>query len=98
MKITEFWNARPVSDMALRGNEARRQGGSFSTELKETLQEVNHLQNRAEEAMVEGAVRGAENIHETMIKLHEAEISLKLLVKTRDKALEAYQEIMRMQF
>lgn len=41
---------------------------------------------------------GAEHIHETMIKLEEADLSLRLLAKVRTKALDAYQEIMRMQF
>jgi flagellar hook-basal body complex protein FliE len=41
---------------------------------------------------------GAEKIHETMIKLEEAGISMRLLLKVRSKALDAYQEVMRMQF
>ncbi|MCE5244385.1 MAG: flagellar hook-basal body complex protein FliE [Desulfobacteraceae bacterium] len=37
-------------------------------------------------------------MHETMIKIHEADISLRLLSSARNKALDAYHEIMRMQF
>ena len=48
--------------------------------------------------MEEGAVKGAENIHESMIKLEEADLSLRLVMKVRNKALDAYQEVMRMQF
>ncbi len=32
-----------------------------------------------------------------MIKLEEADISMRLMVQVRNKAVEAYQEIMRMQ-
>ena len=32
-----------------------------------------------------------------MIKLEEADISMRLMVQIRNKALDAYQEVMRMQ-
>ena len=38
-----------------------------------------------------------ENIHETMLALSHADLSFKLMVQVRNKALEAYQEVMRMQ-
>ncbi|SMC19221.1 flagellar hook-basal body complex protein FliE [Desulfacinum hydrothermale DSM 13146] len=99
MKITDSWFPRSAPEpVAQPKTVADGEDGGFGAKLKETLQQVNQLQNQAEAAMVEGAIRGPQNIHETMIKLNEAELSLKLLIKTRDKALEAYQEIMRMQF
>lgn len=70
----------------------------FLDALKSKVQEVDHFQHQAEEAMTESAVKGADRIHESMIKLEEADISTRLLVKVRNKALDAYQEIMRMQF
>jgi flagellar hook-basal body complex protein FliE len=62
------------------------------------IKEVDQLQHQSDETMNEGALKGAEQIHESMIKLDDADLSLRLLIKTRNKALEAYQEIMRMQF
>jgi flagellar hook-basal body complex protein FliE len=71
---------------------------SFTDALKNTLQEINQRQQQADVAMSKGAVEGAGNIHESMIQLEEADISTRLLLKVRTKALDAYQEIMRMQF
>jgi flagellar hook-basal body complex protein FliE len=71
---------------------------SFADALKTGIQEVNKMQNQSDQAMVEGSVSGATNVHETMIKLQEADISLRLLSTVRNKALEAYHEVMRMQF
>jgi flagellar hook-basal body complex protein FliE len=71
---------------------------SFADQLKTTFDEVNQIQAQADEAMAKGAVQGSGGIHETMIKLEEADISLRLLLKVRTKALEAYNEVMRMQF
>ncbi len=71
---------------------------SFADALKEKIGQVNDLQAKADEAVAEGSVKGATNIHETMIKLEEADMSLRLLTKVRNKALDAYHEVMRMQF
>jgi flagellar hook-basal body complex protein FliE len=71
---------------------------SFADELKSKLGEVNQLQNDADKAMQQGAIKGATNIHETMIQLAQADMGLLLLAKVRNKALDAYHEMMRMSF
>jgi len=71
---------------------------SFSEELKSTVKSVNDRHLQADQTMATAAVEGPNKIHETMIQLEEAEISTRLLLKVRSKALDAYQEIMRMQF
>jgi flagellar hook-basal body complex protein FliE len=70
----------------------------FSQVLQKSIAQVDALQHQADQAMQEGSVKGAARIDETMVKLEEADISLRMLTKVRNKALEAYQEIMRMQF
>ena len=37
-----------------------------------------------------------QNIHETMLAAAQAELNFNLMVQVRNKALEAYQEVMRM--
>jgi flagellar hook-basal body complex protein FliE len=71
---------------------------SFADDFKKTLAEIDNRQKEADNAMEKAADGGAEKIHETMIKLEEAGISMRMLLKVRTKALEAYQEVMRMQF
>jgi flagellar hook-basal body complex protein FliE len=70
----------------------------FARELQKSLAQVDHLQHQADQAIEDGAVKGTAPIDETMIKLEEADIGLRMLSKVRNKALEAYQEVMRMQF
>lgn len=72
-------------------------GVSFSDELKSKLLEVDRAQHESSEAMMKSALNGGANIHETMIQMEEAGISRQLLVKVRSKAIEAYQEVMRIQ-
>jgi flagellar hook-basal body complex protein FliE len=71
---------------------------SFTEELKSTVKAVNDRHLQANQAMATGAAEGPNKIHETMIQLEEADISTRLFLKLRTKALDAYQEIMRMQF
>ncbi len=70
---------------------------SFSETLKKQLGEVNELQLAAEKASEELALGEAENIHEVMIQTEEAKLALELTVQVRNKVLEAYQDIMKMQ-
>ncbi len=71
---------------------------SFADMLKAKIGEVDQMQHQADDAMTEGSVKGATNIHETMIRLEEADMELRLMAKVRNKALDAYHEVMRMSF
>ena len=73
-------------------------GPSFGQELSSTIKAVIERQVQADQSMATAAVEGPNKIHETMIQLEEADLSTRLLLKVRTKALDAYQEIMRMQF
>ncbi|MDI3280892.1 MAG: flagellar hook-basal body complex protein FliE [Bacillota bacterium] len=78
---------------AQRGKE---QGASFADLLKSALAEVNRLQQEAEEASLRLATGEAE-LHQVMIAAEKANISLQLTLAIRNKLLDAYHEIMRMQ-
>ena len=71
---------------------------SFADQLKSKIGEVDRLQGQAEDGMAQGAIDGASSVHETMIRLEEADLSLRFLTRVRNKAMDAYHEIMRMQF
>ncbi len=71
---------------------------SFADELISKVGEINRLQNKAEVTMEQSTIKGADNIHETMIQLAQADMGLGLLAKIRNKALDAYHEVMRMSF
>lgn len=72
-------------------------GTDFATFLKSSLSEVNKLQLQADQAVQQLASGNKENIHETMIAIEKASISFQLMMQARNKILDAYQEIMRMQ-
>ncbi|MEW6057829.1 MAG: flagellar hook-basal body complex protein FliE [Bdellovibrionota bacterium] len=71
--------------------------GSFSQMLKDSLDKVNEVQLQADRAAQELTAGKNKNIHETMLILEKADMSFKLAMQVRNKIIEAYREIMRMQ-
>ena len=68
--------------------------GKFFNEL---VSKVNDLQINSEHA-IQGLASGEnKNLHEVMIEVEKASISFQFMAQVRNKALEAYQEVMRMQ-
>lgn len=65
--------------------------------VKEMFNQMNTVQNTAENSSLNFSVGDVDNIHRVAIDMQEATLSLKLAVQVRNKALESYQEIMRMQ-
>lgn len=74
----------------------KREGPSFSEHLEQNLTEVNGLQAKSDRMAMELASGRTGNIHETMLAATQAELAFNLMVQVRNKALEAYTEVMRM--
>lgn len=70
---------------------------TFGDMLSSALGEVNTLQKVAEQKNIDLAAGRLEDISEVMIAAEKASISLQLTNQVRNKVVEAYQEIMRMQ-
>jgi flagellar hook-basal body complex protein FliE len=69
---------------------------SFVERLASAVGEVNSRQSNAD-AAIEGVIQGEVGLHEGLMAVSRADLSLRLLVQVRGKVLEAYNEIMRMQ-
>jgi flagellar hook-basal body complex protein FliE len=81
------------------GREANRTSSvndSFGAYLEAKLQETNKLQHAADETVAAVATGRSNNLHEMMIALDRADISFRMVTQIRNKAIDAYQEIMRM--
>lgn len=70
---------------------------SFSDTLKKAVTEVNELQKTSDKAMQNLATGRTDNVPEVMIAAERADIALKLMVQVRNKIIDAYQEVMKMQ-
>lgn len=70
---------------------------SFGSYLKDALDKVNNLQLESEQIGNDFAAGKTDNIHQVMIASEKADIALQFTMQIRNKILDAYSEIMRMQ-
>jgi len=78
-------------------SKPKSDGSEFASSLKNAINSVDQLQKESDLKMQQLATGQNTNIHETMIAAEKADIALRLMVQVRNKMIEAYQEIMRMQ-
>jgi flagellar hook-basal body complex protein FliE len=70
---------------------------SFLKMLKEGIQDVNQSVKASDKASADLASGKSSNLHETMLSVTKAELGFNLLVQLRNKAIDAYEEVMKMQ-
>jgi flagellar hook-basal body complex protein FliE len=72
-------------------------GGKFNNVLSEFISDVNKSQNHAS-GMVKDFADGKEvEIHDVMIAGEKAKTDLQLLMEIRNKSVDMYKELLRMQ-
>jgi len=89
----------PVSLQQPQGVQEVRESGAadFSQTLRQALAEVSSLQQNAAEAAQKLVLGQAEDVHQVMIAMEQARLAMQLTVQVRNKLVEAYQEVSRMQ-
>ena len=93
-------NADYYNEVTNRHLEANKPEESFSSILDSAMNminETNELRNIADSEQIRFALGEAENTHDLLIAETKALTALQYTVAVRDKALEAYKEIMNMQ-
>ncbi len=86
---------QPTATSATAGAEPS--GQSFGQTIKEALSGVNNLQSNADDVAAKFAKGDAVEIHQAMIEMQKASTALQFTIQVRNKIIEAYQEVMRMQ-
>ena len=69
----------------------------FGKMINQAVKKVDTMEKEADRSIVD-LLQGKANVHETMIALQKSDISMRMLLTVRNKVIEAYREIMRMQF
>ena len=91
---TLFSEAANAASQATKPADAQK---AFSAFLKDALNKVNEQQVQTDQ-LTEKLVKGENvDLHQVMIAAQKASISLQLALEVRNKVIEAYQEMMRMQ-
>ncbi|ADL07855.1 flagellar hook-basal body complex protein FliE [Thermosediminibacter oceani] len=79
------------------GASKKQADNSFNDILAKAFETVNGYQKGYDDALKKLIAGEDISVHEVMIAAEKAKLSLELAVQVRNKAIEAYQEIMRMQ-
>jgi len=72
-------------------------GANFAGKLSQGLQSLQGAQDNADDLAVKAATGDLTDVHDYMIASTEASLGLQLTTAVRNKALDAFNEIMRMQ-
>ena len=98
METTHILSPRAlgIEPTAAKTAKAAERGESFSQAIGETLASTNVELTQAEASARELAA-GKGDLVETMIQMGRADLSLRLVVNMRNRILESYNEIMRLQ-
>lgn len=70
---------------------------NFGEILSDAISRVNELEKESDKMSEKLAMGEADNLHEVVIATEKADLALNLAVQVRNKMVEAYEEIMRMQ-
>lgn len=88
----------PVQAVAQRGDARANEGSlSFKDLLEKAFESANGAQHDAERAAQLLATGQIDDVHQVTILTEKANLSLQLMISIRNKVIDAYQEISRMQ-
>ena len=71
--------------------------GQFGQLVSQGLEQVNTQLLGTQTDLQQLALGKAESVHQVMIRMEEARLSFQLMMQVRNRVLEAYQDVMRMQ-
>lgn len=77
--------------------QSKQEGLDFVKVLKDSVQEVNLEQQTSEKALADMASGQVKDLHQAAIAINRAENSMKVMLEVRNKAINAYKEILRTQ-
>ena len=71
--------------------------GRFGALIRQYVEQTNLQEHAADKAAIELATGASHNVSETMLALKKADVSFQLMLSVRNKLVDAYREVMRMQ-
>jgi flagellar hook-basal body complex protein FliE len=75
-----------------------QRGERFRNAIEYAVDQVDLAQTEASQ-QIESFIAGEqENLHEVMISMNQAKLSFQLMTEVRNKMMETYNELLRMQF
>lgn len=76
---------------------AQQTDSNFSKLFSELIQDVNSEHVQADESLKQLVSGKTEDVHDVVLSVAQADLALRLVVEIRNRLIDSYQEIMRMQ-
>ncbi|WP_347491392.1 flagellar hook-basal body complex protein FliE [Desulfoscipio sp. XC116] len=93
MKVPPVSTPTATSEPFVENNKS----DSFRKVFDKAMQNLNEKQLESEQTVKDFLTGEVQDLHTVMIAMEEAKLTLQLAVEVRNKVIEAYQEISRMQ-
>ena len=97
MAVTTPPIGNPAAGNVAPSVDGAKSGSGFGSVMNDLIGQVNQSQAKADQMVESLALGEPVEVHQVMIALNEASSALNLTLQVRNKALEAYQEVMRLQ-
>jgi len=97
MQINQLTGLQSVLPVKPENKPASGQSANFGELLNQAVKKLNQVQSQADETVGKFLAGEVKDLHEVTIEMQEAKLSMQLAVEVRNKVVEAYQEILRMQ-
>ena len=72
--------------------------GGFGATLRDAISQVNDLSNASDQKVADLIKGGQGDVHNVMIAVEKADIAFQLMMQVRNKIVNAYQEVSKLQF
>lgn len=95
--ITDAISSLGLTNNSVSSKVSNTNSKSFQSMLNEALTDVNDQQLKGYDAMEQIATGKVTNLQEAVQRMEEAELSMKLALEVKNKAINAYREVMKMQ-
>jgi len=87
----------PLASTSGQGVAKSESGESFQKLFGDAVETLNRLQSEADSSAARLAAGEPVELHEVLLATEKASLGFQLAVQVRNKIVEAYQEVMRMQ-
>ena len=96
MTVQPVQSLSGVSSAARTGGSAAA-GGSFERLLEQFVGQAKQAEALANEQVQQLALGQADSVHAVMLAVAQAEMAFRMVMEVRDRLVQAYNEVLRMQ-
>ena len=86
-----------MPELKLPQSAGAEKSSGFGEVLKDAISTVNELQKQSDQDIQKLMTGESTDLHTTVIAMQKADLSFQMMMQVRNKIVQAYQEIMRMQ-